>query len=653
MQYRTEIDGLRSIAVVPVILFHAGFSFFNGGFVGVDIFFVISGYLITGILIRELNSNTFSLKKFYIRRARRILPALFFVIICCIPFAWIWMLPAQFKDFSQTLFAVSIFASNILFSFKHRYFAETTVDEKPLLHTWSLGVEEQYYLLFPLALIMLWRLGARRVFLLIIITAIISLLITEWGWRQAPHFNFYLIASRAWELLAGSICAFLQMDRVQRHSNALSSFGLILIFTSIFSFDKTIPYPSIYTMVPVLGTCLIVLYGGNRTFVSKLLSIRAIVGIGLISYSAYLWHLPLFAFARINSLLPPNPSFMALLSGLTLLLAYASWKYVETPFRRQQRPLAESQRQVIFASLGITIAIMGLGLFGHLTNGKEKLWLQSAKPNASKMYRLISDAKANPNLQQDNNVCKFNVQNLDEIIEKRILKCLKKNGPGIAVIGDSHAIDLFGALTSVSKANFIVGVTQGYCRPHNPAPFCQYERFLSFVEKNRHVFERVLYEQTGRTLLLDEYGKEVTHKSFLARPEHQQLTRMKTNYSNLSSVHNYLLKLSEYVNVIWLGPRIEPHISEKFMLKVGCDHRFTLNPEKASTFGKLDGVINDKIHDTKLKSRLKYASQIHLVNFNIASDLTSCKKLFWSDGNHWSAHGEKLFGQRLIEVLGF
>jgi peptidoglycan/LPS O-acetylase OafA/YrhL len=165
MIYRREIDGLRAIAVVPVILFHAGVTVFSGGYVGVDVFFVISGYLITSILIGELEQGNFSIARFYERRARRILPALFFVMLCCIPFAWMWMLPSELKDFSQSIAAVVFFASNVLFWREEGYFAPTA-ELKPLLHTWSLAVEEQYYLLFPVFLLLAWRFGRNRVFLL-------------------------------------------------------------------------------------------------------------------------------------------------------------------------------------------------------------------------------------------------------------------------------------------------------------------------------------------------------------------------------------------------------------------------------------------------------------------------------------------------------
>ena len=293
MKYRAEIDGLRALAVLPVILFHAGFELFSGGFVGVDVFFVISGYLITTILIEDIENKRFSIINFYERRARRILPALFFVMLVCIPFAWMWMLPSQMKDFSQSLFAVSLFASNILFWRESGYFAPAA-EEMPLLHTWSLAVEEQYYVLFPIFLILAWRFGKSRVFWMIVVMAAFSLLLSEWGWRNKPTANFYLAPTRAWELFAGSIAAFIVQKQGVQKNNFLSLIGLAAIIFSIFFYNETTPFPSVYALVPVLGVVLLVLYADQETYVAKLLSTKGIVAIVLVSYSAYLWHQPLF-----------------------------------------------------------------------------------------------------------------------------------------------------------------------------------------------------------------------------------------------------------------------------------------------------------------------------------------------------------------------
>ena len=372
MKYRSEIDGLRALAVVPVILFHAGFELFSGGFVGVDVFFVISGYLITTILIEDIENNRFSLVNFYERRARRILPALFLVMLVCIPFAWMWMLPYQMIDFSHSLAAVSLFASNILFWYEDGYFAAAS-EEKPLLHTWSLAVEEQYYVLFPIFLLLAWRFGKNRVFWMIVVMAAISLLASEWGWRNrhmaaANLANFYLTPTRAWEIFSGSIAAFVVQKRGVKSNNALSLTGLAAIIYAVFAYDETTPFPSVYALVPVLGVVLLVLYADKETLAARLLSTKAFVGIGLISYSAYLWHQPLFAFARIRLLEQPSSGLMLALCFLSLLLAFASWKFVEQPFRNRKH----FSRQFIF--LSSTAMILGftlVGVSGHLSNGYE------------------------------------------------------------------------------------------------------------------------------------------------------------------------------------------------------------------------------------------------------------------------------------------
>jgi peptidoglycan/LPS O-acetylase OafA/YrhL len=192
MKYRSEIDGLRAIAVIPVILFHAGIEIFSGGFVGVDVFFVISGYLITAILIKDIDEGKFSLINFYERRARRILPALFCVVVCCIPFAWHLLLPGDLKDFSESLVAVATFSSNILFWYESGYF-ESASELKPLLHTWSLAVEEQFYILFPLLLMAVWRFGKRAIIWMLVAVFVISLAMAQWGAYNAPSATFYML----------------------------------------------------------------------------------------------------------------------------------------------------------------------------------------------------------------------------------------------------------------------------------------------------------------------------------------------------------------------------------------------------------------------------------------------------------------------------
>ena len=433
MQYRREIDGLRAVAVLPVIFFHAGLSVFSGGYVGVDIFFVISGYLITSILIRELEQGDFSIARFYERRARRILPALFTVMLACIPFAYLWMLPLQMKEFAQSIVAVLFFVSNILFWRETGYFSEDA-ELQPLLHTWSLAVEEQYYLLFPIFLLLVWKFGRSHVFWAIVALSVGSLLASEWGWRNKPSANFYLAPTRAWELFAGSICAFLSVGKAQRKSDFLGLLGLGLIAFSIFYYDATVPFPSVYSLVPVVGTALIILFADKGTLVARLLSTRAFVGIGLISYSAYLWHQPLFAFARLRSLAEPNQYLMLSLAFAALVLAWGTWYWIEQPFRKPTASVLNSQKRV-FVSSGIVGAIfVAVGLVGYVGNGLS--------------WRLDSAVQEVLNFRPgDTTECHNGLDAEDISRGERCLIGAKTRTPSVAILGDSHVSRLTDALS--------------------------------------------------------------------------------------------------------------------------------------------------------------------------------------------------------------
>jgi len=409
LKYRSEIDGLRALAVVPVILFHAGYELFSGGFIGVDVFFVISGYLITLLLVEDIENKRFSILHFYERRVRRILPALFFIMFICIPFAWMWMLPSQMLDFSQSLIAVSLFVSNILFWRESGYF-DAHNEEKPLLHTWSLAVEEQFYILFPILIILAWRFGKNRVFWMIILMAAISLMLTEWGWRNKPVPNFYLAPSRAWELFAGAIVAFIVQKRGVQKNNSMALLGLGAILFSIFFYDKTIPFPSLYTIIPVIGVVFMLMYADKGTLVAKLLSNKVIVGIGLISYSAYLWHQPLLAFARIKYSGEPSKTLIASLVVGSIVLAYFSWRYIEKPFRSKNK--IKSNRIWTFSLISLIIFIM-FGFIGVKENGyalqrydedfiskrdigfiRSKRYSELGNPNVKPEWILLGDSHA-------------------------------------------------------------------------------------------------------------------------------------------------------------------------------------------------------------------------------------------------------------------
>lgn len=460
MNYRPEIDGLRALAVIPVIFFHAGFQLFGGGFVGVDVFFVISGYLITSIILSEKKMGTFSLVGFYERRARRIFPALFIVILACIPFAWLWAPPVEMKDFSQSLVAVSAFSSNILFWRESGYF-DTSSELKPLLHTWSLSLEEQYYALFPVFLLITWRLGKKSIIALLVALFILSFALAQLGSTRQPEASFYLLPTRGWELLIGAFIAFYSLrDKKNKHitdqtrtllNQSFSLIGLLLIICAVITFNKNTPFPSAYTLIPTIGAGLVLFCAQSNTIVGKLLSNRFLVGVGLISYSAYLWHQPLFAFARLRSFSAPSSMLLLLLTFVSIFLAYISWKYIEIPFRN--RNFISRRKIFAFGLIGIIIFSV-FGVIGHLNGGflgRSNSFTQMASIQTVADSHCHNAGRRTAKQLANGDICTLGTGKV----------------PTFAVIGDSHAGAIFESINNFKSELPFQGyaISGGFCAP--------------------------------------------------------------------------------------------------------------------------------------------------------------------------------------------
>jgi len=451
--YRPEVDGLRAIAVLSVVLYHAGWSQLGGGYVGVDVFFVISGFLITSLIRKEAEAGAFSLVGFYERRARRILPALFAVVTATAAAGVIILMPAELEDLGASMVGAATFASNILFWRQTDYFSPA-IDLKPLVHTWSLAVEEQFYILFPLMLVAIVRWGGKRYAAPVLLLAALSFGASVALLRLEPTADYYLLPTRAWELLMGSVVAlgFMPALRSRFAAEAVSLLGLAAIVGSALLLKPDSPFPGWNALWPCLGAAAFIhANSGTATMGGRLMSLRPVVAIGLISYSLYLIHWPVLIFLRYVLLRPPTLLELAVAFIAMLALAALSWRFVEQPFRNRARV----SRRTIFASSGaglVLCAVIGLGLYK--SDG-----LPQRFPDVDPTEAVIEDP--NPAGQR----C-FLEKGFDEWGGE---KCFIARGAGPVVLywGDSHAHHYRQAIEEASPpidANILLYSSAG-CLP--------------------------------------------------------------------------------------------------------------------------------------------------------------------------------------------
>ncbi|MCW5650060.1 MAG: acyltransferase [Ramlibacter sp.] len=450
---------MRAIAVLAVILFHADFSgFLGGGFAGVDVFFCISGFLITGLIIEDHDAGRFSIVDFYARRSRRILPALILVAVACACAAPLLPTPADKINLFQTIAATSVFASNFFLAETTGYF-DGASETKPLLHTWSLAVEEQFYLLFPALLMGTLKFGNRRSAAILGLAALASLALGEYGWRHFQGHNFFLTASRGWELLAGAIAALLQKRNTStlnflspRGQQWIAALGMALILVPLAAMNRSTPAPSIHQVPPVLGTVLVLLFATSGTLVARVLATRSLVAIGLVSYSAYLWHQPILAFVRASTLGQPPWEVKLAVIAVTLLCATLSWKYVEQPFRRNRTyPPRDTLRITALAST----LLLGVGIYGSLL---VNIWGSTIPSSVLRAFDPPLFGKE----------C-FDQSNAHKTKEEWLCTLNSSSGArtSFALFGDSHALQLASAMDAAATHVGRKGVFTGFsgCAP--------------------------------------------------------------------------------------------------------------------------------------------------------------------------------------------
>ena len=364
IKHRPEIEGLKAIAIISIIFYHLpisvdDFRFFSGGFFGIDIFFTISGYLITSIILRELVlTGSFSFKNFYEKRIRRIIPVLLFVILASIPLAWFLLLPNDIIFFSISNITSLSFTSNFYYWYTGEEIFQNEI-VKPFLHTWSISILVQFYLLFPIFLVISFKYLKKYLIYIFILIFFVSFGLAFWAAKYHAGFNFYILPTRAWEFIAGSIVAYFEITSANLKTNKrinpiLSYTGLFLIVYSILFLNNKIAHPSFYTFIPILGICLIIWTSQKNLIITKILSNKLFVRFGLISYSLYLWHYPIFAFANIANFTKENLSVKFLLVFITLIISIISYYFIELPSKNNNKKIFYSIISVIYAVIFFT-----------------------------------------------------------------------------------------------------------------------------------------------------------------------------------------------------------------------------------------------------------------------------------------------------------
>jgi len=617
MRYRREIDGLRALAVLPVILFHADFEIFSGGFIGVDVFFVLSGYLITRLIVNEIDLQTFSIAGFYERRARRILPALFFVMACCIPLAWMLLLPSDFVDFAQSLVANPLFVANFLFWMERGYFGVAT-ELKPLIHTWSLSVEEQFYVLFPLIFVFAWK---KSVLLYALLTlAILGSLSASYVITNL-HFDtaFFLLPTRAWELLIGTCAALLLRKNLpalkasKTVNDSLSFLGLVLILIAVLSFNNSTPFPGLYALLPASGTWLVIVFSEESGYAKKLLGTPVLVFLGLISYSAYLWHQPIFSFYEHSGIAFSSPIIYLGLGLLSIFLGFLSWKYIEQPFRNRSYL---SRANIFKLSIGCSIIFITLGSLGYFMNGFPNRYGSEDR----KLLTQFIDV-------EDYTQKRFDSLELKKFSEDGKLKLL--------IIGDSFAKDVVNAVyENHMESRYQISTVQINSECGN--------LFLDF-----DFTENVPPKKRARCAFLDSYESPAVRELLENSEEIWLASSWKPWVVELLPESVINLRDTYEKPLYVFGPKNFGTINQKSVLDIPADERDTFTQAPSQDVVELNNLMKNSLPDHVFVNVVEGFCETELTCRLFTDD----GELISYDGSHVTKVGARMYGKLIASSI--
>ena len=646
INYRPEIDGLRCLAVVSVILYHYDFSFngmkfFTGGYIGVDIFYVISGYLITSIILRGLKKNDFSLLHFYERRIRRLLPALIFVIFLILPLAWFKLLPLELEKFFLSISFTSFFISNLYFwNIGEVYGAVSSVYE-PLLHTWSLAVEEQFYIFYPFFIFVIFYFLKRQFNLYFLIIFFLSLIFAQYFSVSHPTFNFYMLFGRVWELLAGAFVAKNEQEisrmKIKSHSNFFCGIGIALLIISFFYFDKDTQHPSILTIIPVLSTAILILFLHYNHYFKNILSSKLFVNTGLISYSLYLWHYPLYSFFIRFNYWENNNYTKIVLIAFTFMLAIATYFFIEKPCR-------SSKKKFKNIAFGIISSLIFLNLLTYIVfknNGFE------GRLKLSNLQKNFINYSSHP-------------ENFDITSE------IKKQN--IIVIGNSHAKDFYQILRlkkDVSK-EYNIHLLHIQIKCLEQAIIKRFDYCLNKLDfESQNIFQKQLKKLNNSEIVILKTRwsqSDIDSLSSLIKLKNLRNKRIiivnsspefdfKSNNSyeiekhNLNLLQQRLLDVSPPLDQFILLNNRVPKKKERVKLENFYYEKLKLNELK---------MINSSLLELSKVLKLEYYD---LFNKICSNELRNCKiinddkKLFLDDNGHFTKFGKSFVSRKLEDFL--
>ena len=647
MEYRRDIDGLRALAVLPVIFFHAGFETFKGGFLGVDIFFVISGYLITSILLVELAKDKFSIVNFYERRARRILPALFLVLGVTYLAGVVFMPAFEFQEFSASLISVIAFLSNIFFYFEIDYFS-LAAEEMPLLHTWSLAIEEQFYIVFPPLLYAIYRFAKPYLLISLIIFTLLSFFsVIVLNASEAYSASFYWPSSRAWELLAGAICALISHNHVIRSERGyIADIALAVLIACMMAWSDTFTHPGYLTIIPVIATCVLILFSNRNSLTYKFLSLQPMVFIGLISYSLYLWHQPIFAFLRIKSIGALSIDKVILAISLTFIFAFLSYRLIEVPFRNKAR----FNRQFIFSTSSISLAFfLSIGMLSYYTGGLEQRFssLKSYENSIENSPKRQACHASNDYYINPDDACSYSGEKVTW-----------------AVFGDSHAVEPAYALSELMQEQNI-GLTHhsfSSCPPalnyvlKGKSKCTQWlNETLNFLEHNEQIETVLIAFRYSVAIYGDNvnFFPEIPDKVILDIESKKELSdseKLAIYWQSLEEIITRLLASNKKVILLEPIPELPTHIG-RAVSAFSIFGDSTLVDLNAST----SKAYYQSRHEYILKKlrSLQQHDNLILVNvYDLLCHETGCPATIgnvalYFDDDHLSVEGSKLLFERL------